>query len=126
MAQVNQDLFGEQRIRIDGNPKLEGIANHILNLYKINPNLLDGETIGEINRRVHLEILLDNGLATIIQRGSLESFKEWYLDKKSNPDTEEECARALRFLVSKDMVRLPSKAIQEAERQRQRIARSVR
>ena len=126
MNQLNPDLFGAQRIVISGNPKLEGIANHILELYQRNPHILDGDSIGEINRQVHLSVMLDNGLLPVLQSGSTDNFKAWYLDKKKNPDTEEECARALRYLVERDYLRLPKKAIEEAERHRQRIARSVK
>lgn len=120
------DLFGENRIHIPDNPKLEGIANHILEIYQRNPAVLDGDTIGEINRKVHLEILLDNGLTPIIKSGDIGQFTAWYLDKKQNCDTEEECARALRFLVERDYVRLPARAVAEAERHRQRISQSVK
>jgi hypothetical protein len=123
---MSTDLFGETRISISGNPKLEGIANHILEIKRRVPNLLDGESIGEINRKVHLEIMLDNGLIPVIQSGDTTKFKEWYLNKKLNTDTEEECARALRYLVEHDYCRLSSKVIQDAERQRQRISNSVK
>ncbi len=120
------DLFGEQRIRIDGNPKLEGIANHILNLYSRDKSLLDGDSVGEINRKVHLEVMLDNGLIPIILTGEVSKFQAWYLNKKTNPDTEEEVARALRYLSDKDYVRLPKEALITAEGHRQRIARSMK
>ena len=124
---MNQtDLFGEQRIHIEGNPKLEGIANHILALYQRNNHILDGESIGEINRQVHLEVMMDNGLIPVLQSGDTDKFKAWYLDKKCNPDTEEEVARALRYLVSADFIRLKSSVIQKAEQHRQRISRSVK
>lgn len=119
------DLFGEERIHIKDNPKLEGIANHILDLYRRLPDyLLNGDSIGEINRKIHLEIMLDGGLRQAIE--TVESFKIWYLDKKSNSVTEEECARALRYLAERDIIRLPMKAVQSAEQHRQRISQSVK
>jgi hypothetical protein len=120
------DLFGEKRVLIPDNPKLANICSHILELYSRNPHLLDGKSIGEINRKVHLEIMLDNGLLPVIQSGNVDKFKEWYGDKKLNPDTEEECARALRFLVSKDYIRLPAEVIRESEQMRQHIERTLR
>ena len=124
------DIFGETRIRIEGNPKLEGIANHILQIYKRMPEILDGDTIGQINRKVNLEIMLDNGLRNILntapQTELYTAFQVWYLDKKQNCDTEEETARALRYLVERDYLRLPAKAITSAEQHRERIARSVK
>ena len=120
------NLFGETRVSISGNPKLAGIANHIMEIKRRTPNLLDGDSIGEINRKVHLEVMLDNGLIPIIQSGDVAKFREWYIDKKQNSDTEEECARALRYLAEHDYERLPAKAVQDAERQRQRISNSVK
>lgn len=121
------DMFsGETRIHIEGNPKLEGIANHILQIYKRMPEILNGDTIGEINRKIHLEVSLDNGMSSAIATGSVEQFRQWYCDKKQNCDTEEETARALRFLAEKDFLRLPKKAIETAQLHRERIARSVK
>lgn len=124
--QPNINLFGEQRIKIDGNPKLEGIANHILNLYSHDKTLLDGGTIGEINRKIHLAMMLDNGLAKVILTGDIEHFRTWYLNKKANTETEEEIARALRYLSERDYLRLPKEVLINAEQHRQRIARSVK
>lgn len=87
--------------------------------------MLNGETVGEINRKVTLEVMLDSGLVPIIKSGNTENFKSWFLDKKQCP-TEEEIARALRYLVERDYLRLPSKVIVAAEQNRQRISRSVR
>jgi signal transduction histidine kinase len=119
------DLFGEQRVRIDGNPKLEGIANHVLELVHRNPSLLDGDTVGEINRKVYLDVMLDSGLVPILKSGDVEKFKEWFLNKK-NCDTEEEVARSLRYLIERDLARISAKAVKAAEENRQRIARSVK
>lgn len=119
------DIFGETRIHIDGNPKLEGIANHILEIYHRDPDILNGDTIGQINRQIHAEVMLENGLTPVLKSGDIEKFKQWYLDRKRNTDTEEETARALRYLVENDYMRLPARAIQEAERHKQRISNSL-
>ncbi len=122
---MNQpDLFGESpRIRIAGNPLLEGIANHILDLVQRQPELLTGTTVGDINRKVTLAVYWDNGLAGVL--GSKEKFSEWFMNRKL-AHTEEEIARALRWLVQNDHCRLPQKAIVTAQLHRERIARSVK
>jgi hypothetical protein len=125
MTMPQPDLFGERRIKIEGNLLLEGIANHILDLYSKDPELLNGDSVGEINRKVTLAIYFDNGLLQVLQSGAKEQFIEWFMNKKL-AHTEEEIARALRYLVQNDYLRLPSKALIDAERHRQRIARSVK
>lgn len=123
---MNQtDLFGEKRISINGNPFLETIANHILELIGRNPSLLDGGKMGDINRKITLAIYFDSGLAQVLQSGSKEMFSEWFMNRKGVP-TEEEIARALRYLVQHDYCRLPAGVIRQSEIDRQRIARSVK
>ena len=118
------DLFGERRIQITGNPKLEGICNHILDATARHPDLLNGDTVGDINRKVTHALWCDNGLLEVIASGNNDLFKQWYFDKK-RCYLEEEVARGMRELVSRDFVRLPAKAIVAAEGHRQRIARSL-
>ncbi len=124
--QTQTDLFNEpQRIIINGNPLLQAIANHILVLVQRNPSLIDGDTVGDINRRVTLAIYYDNGLVPILQSGSKEQFTQWFMNRKL-VHTEEEIARALRYLVQNDHIRLSKKVLDAAEQHRQRIARSVK
>ena len=120
--QLPTDLFSQPHIIISGNPLLQNLSNHILELIQYNSDLLKGDKVGEINRKVTLAIYLDSGLRQAI--GSLESFSDWFLNSKL--PTEEEIARALRYLVQHDFVRLSSKAIQNAELYRQRITRSMK
>lgn len=122
---MTTDFWGEKRIHISGNPLLEGIANHILELVNRDPELLNGERVGDINRKVTLAIYFDNGLLPVLRSGSREQFTEWFMNKKL-VHTEEEIARALRYLVEHDHCRLPAKAVRQSEVDRYRIARSVR
>ncbi len=120
------DLFGEPaRVEIDNNGVLERVANHILDVVRRNPSLTDGETVGEIERKLLISVWLDDGLRTLIpdvkQRGDITN---WLRSKQCvDPET---VGRARRYLQSKDLIRLPQKAIVEAERHRERIARSVK
>jgi len=120
---MTQDLFGEERITIPGNSYLADIANHILELTARDKSLLTGNSIGEINRKVTLAVWEDSGLTPQVFAGGREAFRAWFMNAKLKQ--EEEIARALRWLVQHDHRRLPSKAIQDAEQHRQRIARSV-
>jgi hypothetical protein len=121
---MTTDMFGERLITIPCNSYLADIANHILDLTKRDPLLLTGASIGEINRKVTLAVWEDSGLTPLVFAGGREAFRKWFMNAKVNQ--EEEVARALRWLSANDHVRLPTKAIQNAEQHRQRIARSVR
>ncbi len=125
-----EDMLGKYYddpvVKLEDNKYLEKLSNHILGLTKRHPNILDGDTIGEINRKVMLAVWLDNGLERQLpDKDTLKALLEWLKNTKVAIG-EENTSRAVRFLASKDLIRLPSKAVQDAERHRQRIARSVK
>ena len=119
------NLFGEQRVRIEGNPKLEGIANRILELVTRDPSLLEGDKVGEIDRKITLALWYEEGLGRFIPEDRREAFAGWFGDLRNCPD-EEAISRARRYLAERDLIRLPQKAILNAETQRRNIARSVK
>lgn len=119
------NLFNEQVIKIPGNPLLEGIANHILKLVNENPEILEGDKVGEIDRKLTLAIWYDEGLGNFIPEDKRENFNTWFSDLKNCPD-EEAISRARRYLAERDLIRLSQRAILEAERHKTRIARSVK
>ena len=119
------NLFGEQRIKIDGNPLLQDLCNHILDLVKRKPELLNGNKVGNIDRQLTLSIWMEQGLWKFIPEDKRADFEAWFMNAKHCPD-EEAISRARRYLAEKDYIRLPQSAIQDAERHRQRIARSVK
>lgn len=122
---MTTDLFNEPHIHIAGNPLLEGIANHILRLVNEDATLLDGEKMGGIDRKLTLSIWYDSGLGAYIPEDRREAFADWFSNPKNCPD-DEAISRARRYLAERDLIRLPKKAIEDAERHRQRIARSVK
>jgi len=115
-------LFGEQHIKIEGNPKLEGIANNILDMVQHNPELLKGDTVGDIDKKLTLAIWWSEGLHQFVSEDNQQLFTRWFLKAID----EEAVSRARRFLAERDFIRLPQSAIQTAERHRQRISRSVK
>lgn len=119
------DLFGKQRVHIEGNPKLEGIANRILELIGQNPALLEGDKVGIIDRKITLALWYSEGLGRFIPEDRREAFADWFSDLRNCPD-EEAISRARRYLVERDLIRLPQKAILNAEIQRRNISRSVK
>jgi hypothetical protein len=120
-------FFGDdtQIVRIPSNELLARICNHILELVKRNPDLLDGDKVGEIDRKLMLEIWQEEGLNRILNPEQWEKFSEWAMNPKTCPDPEA-ISRARRYLLEKDMIRISSTAIKQAEQHRQRIARSVK
>ena len=119
------NLFNEQVIKIPGNPKLEGIANRILELVGQNPTLLEGDKVGVIDRKITMALWYAEGLGQYIPEDKREAFAEWFCDLRNCPD-EEAISRARRYLAERDLIRLPQKAILNAEKQRQNISRSVK
>jgi hypothetical protein len=117
-----ENLFGEQTVQLE-EKKLQEIANHILDLKRVNPDLLNGHTIGQINRKVTLAIYLDSGLLPILQSGDKDKFSEWFLSKEA--PTEEEIARAIRKLSQIDAIRLPREAVIKAEFHRQHMGHNL-
>ncbi len=115
------DLFGEPAVKIPGNPTLEKAANLILRAVKDNPDLLDGATIGIIDRQVRFEIWASLGLTDILPPDLLEKVREFVLDSKRCIDPEV-INRARRWLMENDYIRVSAAAVQEAERQRVRLA----
>ncbi len=124
-----QNLFGEPydepRVKIEDNPLLQTTCNHLLDLTKRFPNLLDGKTVGEIDRKIMLAIWMENGVTKIVRNGSVEDFIAW-AKKPKLCISEELVSRARRYLLEHDMIRINASAIQEAERHRLRIAKSVK
>jgi len=116
------NLFGEQRITIQGNPLLQDIANHVYQIYQREPSIVNGKSVGEIYRRITLAVYFENGLSLVLKTASKDDFTDWFM----SAHTEEEIARAIRWLREHDYIRFPENVVVTAERHRQRIARSVK
>ena len=125
MNQATTDLFGEKRVSIGGNTPLERIANQILELVGRNPDLLNGDKVGEIDSKLTLAIWYDSGLGQFIPEDRREAFAQWFSNPKQCADYEL-ISRARRWLLEHDHIRISATAIQDAERHRVRIAQSVK
>ncbi len=102
------EYYDEPVVDIKDNEYLARLSNQILDLKKKYPNLFDGDTIGEINRKVMLAVWLDNGLEReITDRALLKSLIEWLKNTKI-AISEENTSRAVRYLASRDLIRLPA------------------
>jgi len=119
------DLFNEQRVVIPDNKPLEEAANLILYLVKHNSALLDGETMGEIDRAIMAEAWLDAGLKKIVRELDIVRFRQWINELPSCYDTDV-LRRARRWLLEHDAIRVSKEAILNAEKQKAKIASSFR
>ena len=117
-----QDLFGEQRIKVEGNSVLETTANHILRLVTENPGLLTDKKIKYIDHNLRMAVWKDNGLSAVLG-DKLNDFEEWAKDNNRCIDPEV-IRRARQYLVEHDYIRLPAEAVRDAERKRQFVSSS--
>ena len=117
------DLFGETDVKIPNNPTLESMARQLLRLIKEDINLIYGDRVGDVDRKLRLAVWMDQGLAQILKPEQLKEFEEWALDPKRCIDPEL-VRRARQHLVQHDYMRLSGTAIKDAEQQRARLAQS--
>ena len=120
-----EDLFGNKRIDIPDNPTLQHCCEHLLDLIDRDKELLNGDSISDIDRKLWLALSFDNGLTPILQSGDTAKFKEWVMNHKLCVDFEV-VSRARRYLSEHDFIRLSHDVITKAEQQRQRIAPSFK
>lgn len=118
-----KDLFGDRDIRIPNNPSLESTARLLLRLIDKNAELLDGDKMGDIDRKLRLAVWMDQGLAHILNPEQLGQFQEWAMDPKRCVDPEL-IRRARQFLLQHDYIRLSATALKDAEQQRSRLSQS--
>ncbi len=119
------DLFGDTDVKIPNNPTLESAAKHLLRLIKEDIKLIDGDRVGEVDRKLRMAVWMDQGLAQILHPEQVEAFKEWACDPKRCIDPEL-VRRARQHLVQHDYIRLSGAAMKDAEQQRARLAQSFR
>ena len=121
---VNRNLFGEQQVDIPDNPNLQRAANIVLRIVDLDPDVLKGDTIGEIDRKLLTAIWLENGLSDILTNEQIDQFVEWMLDSSRCLNTEL-VRRARQYLSQHDYIRLPAKAIRDSEKHRAKIGGSL-
>ena len=119
------DLFGENRVSIPGNKPLEEAANLIMYLVENDISILDGKTMGQIDRQIMASAWWDAGLRKIAREMDLPRFTEWANSLPSCYDTDV-LRRARRWLLEHDTIRVSKDAILNADRQKAKIASSFR
>jgi hypothetical protein len=120
--QTQTDLFSEPHIRIPNNEILENAANRLLALYHEDKELFDGETRGEVDRKVFAEILWRDGLQRIIPSDKKEEYLKIFMKAPEG----EVITRAIRYLFSEELIPISRKLILAGERMRARIAQSMK
>jgi len=122
------DLFGDKRISIPDNPALQKVAEMILNLLPHYPEIIDGDTIGEVDRKIREVVWLENGLYNILTSDEngvdrVKAWEKWNASPHQCIDTET-LTRARRELMSRGLIRLKSSAVKQGERERARLSKS--
>lgn len=121
MSQQN-DLFGELHVRIKDNSVLEKAANRILLMVQRDPTLLDGDTIGAVDRRIFAEVIWEDVFQNLISPDKKSVFIKAILQCPES----DVFTRARRFLQNSDKIRLSAKAVQSGERFRAKISSAMR
>lgn len=120
------DLFNEPHefpsVQIKDNQILERACNRVLIMTKNDPHLLDGDSMGEIDHRLYAEILWQDCFQNLIAPQRKHVFIAVML---RSPDAEV-YTRARRELLSRDLIRVSSKAVQSGERFRAKITGAMR
>jgi hypothetical protein len=117
-VKTQTDLFSETHIQVPNNIVLENACNRLLALYQERPDLFDGETRGEVDRKVFAEILWRDGLQRIIPSDKKEEYFKIFMKAPEG----EVITRAIRHLFSEGLIPISRKLILAGERMRARIA----
>ena len=128
-ARTFEGFEEEKRIKdIPNNKYLTRICNHILDLYKRKPDIIENsESVGEINARITLALWHDEGLGEFISEDKREAFYKWFTRVPNPCPPEDAVSRAMRYLVNDlGLIKLPAKVIINAERHRVRISESFK
>jgi hypothetical protein len=115
------DFFGSRRLLdgIDLPRQVLAAAQRILDLTDVNPEMLAGDTMSPIDRRLRLDIWLEDGLYEILtmKRGSIvQAFTRWSLDPNKGLGMES-IGRARRWLVEHSVIAVSDAARADAARQ---------
>ncbi len=116
------DLFSEPHIQIKDNQVLERACNRLLLMCQQHPELLNGNSVGEIDRRIYAEILWEDGIHHLIPSDK----KTEFINVVQRTQESDVYSRGRRWLAEKDLIRLPAKAVQDAERMRSRISGALK
>ena len=117
------DFFGGvHTVQIKDNAVLERACNRLLNMIKDNPSLLDGDTVGTVDRRIYAELLWEDCFKTLIAQEK----KSVFINAMLKAPEGEVYSRARRELQNRDLIRLSANAIRSSENFRNRIAGAMK
>ena len=129
LRETQTDFFGSERVTIKGNPVLEQAACIILLVVERHPEVLDHDTVGQVDRAILAEVLLEEGLLGIMD-GSVNSrypenrFRELRV-KPGGARAPESLRRGRQWLVEHDHIRLSAAAIRDATKKQAMIQNAM-
>lgn len=109
-------------VRIPDNPVLERACNRLLDMIRKNPSLIDGDSMGQIDRRLYAEVAWEDRFAKLVA----PERKDTFIQAMMGLPEPEVFTRARRELLSRDRIRVSSKAVKSGEQHRARIAGAMR
>ncbi len=119
---IPTDLFGKPRIQIRDNAVLERAANRLFIMCQKTPELLDGDSMGQIDRRIYAEILWEDAFKELIKPDR----KQVFIDAVMKVQESDVYTRARRYLLEHDIIRLKPSVIKKAEQMRSMIEGAMR
>jgi len=122
------DLFGQPiggyvntsrpMMHIKGNETLERWCGKLLELIRANPEVLNGDTVGEVDENIFIAMAWEMVFKELVAAERKQVFEAAM--RKVPP--QELLGRARRELQSRDYIRLSSKAVKSGEQFRARIS----
>lgn len=109
-------------VHIPDNPVLERACNRLLGMIRKDPSLIDGDSMGQIDRRLYAEVAWEDRFAKLVAAER----KQVFIDAMVSLPDAEVLTRARRELLSRDRIRVSSKAVKSGEQHRARIAGAMR
>ena len=118
-----QDLFGAKRfVELHDNPTLQKMAERVYAMYEADKTISNGDSVGQIDRKICALVWLDDGLNNLIHSDQ----KEEFLKIMAKASEAEVITRARRWLTEKNYLPLPAPVIRKSEQQRMRISGAMR
>jgi hypothetical protein len=126
------DLFGQPAggyintsrpmMKIPGNEILERWCGKLLDMIRERPELLDGDTVGEVDENIFIAVAWETVFKDVVAPERRKIFE----DAMRKVPPQEILGRARRELQARDYIRLSSRAVKSGEQFRSRIAGAMR
>jgi len=127
---MDSDLFGhptggyivrDTTVTIRGNPTLERACNRLLAMIRADKTIIDGTSMAIIDKKIFAELVWQDCFQSLISADK----KPVFLAAMLRAPEQDVFTRARRELLSRDIIRVSSKAVKSGEQYRNRISRAM-